>query len=100
MLDDNTIDFVSFTAEVGELGTIRIPDDKLKILRQKGISNIKVDISVSIDEVLSTMNVDAELFYAVKETQAVPDNIILGFLRSKGKLKGTNFGTRLKDANE
>lgn len=100
MLDENTIDLLSFKAEIGENGTIRIPEEKLGELRAKGVSKVRVNIGADINQILTDIDVDPVLYDDIKKTQSLPDNITLGFLRSKGKLGNTGFGKRIPGINE
>jgi len=94
MSDENLSVIHKFETEIEEDGSIKIPKEELKSLREKGFGKINVVVLGSSGKAVQYKGYDESLFRKIKEVQVLPDDVVLGFLNVKGKLSGSEFEKR------
>ena len=71
----------------------------VKDLRKKGFEEIQLTIEGSIISLLKKAGFSIKLFERIKAKQDLPDWFVYDLIESSGKLKGTDFLGRLKNAD-
>ena len=72
--------------------------DLLKELKKQGFEEIKITIEGSSINLLKKAGFNIKLFEQIKTKQDLPDWVVYDLIESSGKLKGTDFNVRLKNA--
>lgn len=75
---------------------IGILREKLNGLLEKGYSGLKIVVLGNAAEAADFKKDEAELFNKIKEKQGLPDEVVIDFMHSKGKLAGSNLHEILK----
>ena len=71
----------------------------VKDLRKKGFEELQLTIEGSIINLLEKAGFSIKLFEQIKTKQDLPDWVVYDLIESSGKLKGTDFLGRLKNAD-
>ena len=71
----------------------------VKDLRKKGFEELQLTIEGSIINLLEKAGFSIKLFEQIKAKQDLPDWVVYDLIESSGKLKGTDFLGRLKNAD-
>lgn len=78
------------------------PSEKIsklvKDLKKKGFEEIQLTIEGSNIDLLKKAGFSIRLFERIKAKQDLPDWVVYDLIESSGKLKGTDFLGRLKNA--
>lgn len=72
-----------------ENGTVKIPDNILNELDKN--SSLHIIISEATDQLLKKYDIDENLFYAIRNVQDIPDNVVLNFILSESSLSQNKF---------
>ena len=70
----------------------------MKDLKKQGFKEIEITIKGSPKNLLKKPGLDIMIFKRIKNKQDLPDWVIYDLIESSGKLKGTDFNRRLKNA--
>ncbi len=90
--------FFSFETKVDNNGIIKIPSKEFKKLITNNIFEIIVEIRPkNIFPNLNDLDINEKVFNRIKEVQGLPEDIVLNFLKSKGKIKNKNFMKSITD---
>jgi hypothetical protein len=73
--------------------------DLLMQLKKQGFEEIRITIEGSSNNLLKNAGFNIKLFERIKNTQDLPDWVVYDLIESSGKLKGTHFDGRLKNAD-
>jgi len=73
--------------------------DLLKDLKKQGLEEIKITIEGSSNNLLKKAGFNIKLFERIKTKQDLPDWVVYDLIESSGKLKGTHFNSRIKNAD-
>lgn len=91
MNDQGFFKIYSFNSKINQEGDIEFPIEELKLLAKKGFKEIKVCIYSNSAEVPDDFRFDEIHFEKIRITQSLPDNIVKGFLLSKGTMTEGDF---------
>mgnify|MGYP005840662263 CR=1 FL=1 len=72
-----------------ENGTVKIPDNILNELDKN--SSLHIIISEATDQLLKKYDIDENLFYAIRNVQDIPDNVVINFILSESSLSQDKF---------
>ena len=95
MNEENLSELFSFESDIDEDGNIKIPKDKFASFKQKGFSQIKINVYADSKKLAENLGYDSNLFDEIKNMQSLPDSVVLDLLMCKGKLTGRNFENRI-----
>ena len=70
----------------------------VKDFKKQGFEEIKITIEGSAKNILKKAGFNIKLFERIKTKQDLPDWVVYDLIESSGKLKGTDFNERLKNA--
>src|SRR5690554_3686820 len=96
MNEENLSLIHKFDSKIDTDGSFNIPKDELKQLYDKGFRDIQVVILGSSISAVRRSGINDDLFKNIKERQALPDSVVLDFLRIKGILADTNYKNKVK----
>jgi DNA-binding protein YbaB len=94
MNDKELIGLESFGLDLNDESSLKMIQDSLAELRKKGYSKVNIEIKTSPEQELQKLNIDEKLFNKIKETQELPDWVVIKLIQASGKLKNTNFNER------
>ena len=94
MNEKELISLNSVDLDLNNESSIRVLQDLLSDLKDKGYSKIKVDIKTFPEQELKKSNLDGKIFNKIKETQELPDWVVINLMQASGKLKTANFKER------
>lgn len=95
MNDEKYSPLFSIETKIGKDGEIKIPEENLLSLQEKGFSEIKIVVYADPKKLAESLAFDTVLFDKIREVQSLPGSIVLDFLTSKGKLANHNFESRI-----
>ncbi len=96
MNEDNFIKLDSFFTKIKNDGTIDLPDKVFKKILHRGFDEIRIDIYGNIEQAIKNSEIQPDIFYKIKSIQKIPDNVVLNFLNTKGRLYTSNIKERIK----
>lgn len=85
-----------FSIDINSESEIENLQKKIEELKSTGIKKFTIKIFGEPDAALQNKGIDAELFGAIKDKQALPDEVVLAFLKCKGSLNDSKFERRIK----
>jgi hypothetical protein len=91
MNEKELIGLESLDLDLNNESSFKIIQDSLAELKKKGYSKVNIEIKTSPEQELKKSNLDEKLFNKIKETQELPDWVVINLLQASGKLKNTNF---------
>jgi hypothetical protein len=94
MNDKELIGLESFGLDLNDESSLKMIQDSLAELKKKGYSKVNIEIKTSPEQELQKLNIDEKLFNKIKETQELPDWVVIKLIQASGKLKNTNFNER------
>ncbi|MCW8961212.1 MAG: hypothetical protein OQK29_06590 [Ignavibacteriaceae bacterium] len=75
--------------------SIKLFVETLNELKNKGYDKLKIEIKTSTEQELIKSDLDIEVFKKIKETQDLPDWVVINLMLASGKLKESKFKLRL-----
>ncbi len=85
-----------FSTEINSQSGIDSLRKKLDELKAGGLNNFTVKIFSDSPHTFEDLGIDKDLFDQIKEKQALPEDVVLDFLKSKGSLPDNNYIARIK----
>ena len=70
-------------------------EQTLAELRNKGYESVTIEINTSTEEELKKSGLDWGVFKKIKDTQDLPDWVVINLMLTAGKLKGSEFKLEL-----
>jgi hypothetical protein len=91
----NTLKIMDISLD--ESNMIEKVSESIKELKDQGFEKIKLTLEGSFEDKLKKSGYSPDLFNRIKFKQDLPDSVVYDLIESCGKLKGTDFESRLKD---
>lgn len=95
MTDKDLIEIKSLQIDLGDDNSVKLVDQTLHELKNKGYDRVTIEIKTSTEQELKKSGLDFEVFKKIKETQDLPDWVVINLMMAFGKLKESNFKLRL-----
>lgn len=89
-MNENQTKIYEFETKINDDGSINLPINKLKELKENGFNEITIVVYGSAKNSAQSMELDLDLFGKIKEVQGLPDAVILDLLKSKGSMTNSN----------
>ncbi len=96
MDDEKLTKIFNYESEIEDDGSIKIPKEDIKLLKQKGYNKLHVVLFGSALDAADDQGIDMISFGKIRDLQTLPETVVLDFLKMKGKLNNTNFSERVK----
>lgn len=96
MNEETLTDILKFQTEIDEKGNIKIPIEKLRLLREKGFKEVQVVMFGSAKDAASEKGIDKDSYELIRNLQSLPDSITLEFLNARGRLSKSDIKERIK----
>ena len=85
-----------FSTEINSESGLESLHKKLEELKPLGLKELTVKIFSATIDIFENLGIDKDLFEQIKEKQALPDEVVADFLKSKGSLPDNNYIARIK----
>ncbi|MCX7797995.1 MAG: hypothetical protein N2249_05190 [Melioribacter sp.] len=95
MSEENLIRLISFKTTIKEDGTFVYPVEEVKKIFHHGYNEIIVNIYTTTNNYIAKSGIDINLYQKIKDTQGIPEEIVINLIKSKGSLKNSNIKERL-----
>lgn len=89
-MNENQTKIYEFETKINDDGSINLPINKIKELKENGFNEIMIVVYGSAIYAAQSMELDLDLFEKIKEVQGLPDAVILDLLKSKGSMTNSN----------
>jgi hypothetical protein len=66
-------------------------------IRISGYTQVNLEVKTSIEQEITKLKTDIDLFTRIKEIQDLPDWVIVKLILADGKLKGSSFKERVSN---
>ena len=96
MSEKELIGLKSFKIDLNKESSFKMIFDSLTELKKKGYNQLSIDIKTSPEQELKKSKLDGKIFSKIKETQELPDWVVINFMQAAGKLKNSSFKDRFK----
>ena len=91
MNEKELIDIKSLHIDLDDENSVKLIDQTLHELKNKGYDRITIEIRTSTEQELKKSDLDIEVFKKIKETQDLPDWVVIKLMLAAGKLKESKF---------
>jgi hypothetical protein len=98
MSEKEKININSLQINLSDEKSIEHISNQLSELKKEGYEQVTVDFKVSSVQELNKFGIDSNIFKKIKETQELPDWVVINFILAGGKLNGKRF--KVKSFNE
>ena len=95
MNEKELIDIVSLQINLNDENSTKLVVKKLSELKNEGYDQVTINIKASTEKELKKTNLDIEVFKKIKETQDLPDWVVINLMLAGGKLRESKFKLRL-----
>ena len=95
MIEKELIELKSLQIDLDDEKSIKLFADTLNELKNKGYDKVKIEIKTSTEQELKKSDLDIEVFKKIKETQDLPDWVVINLMLAGGKLRESKFKLRL-----
>ncbi|MCW8810499.1 MAG: hypothetical protein OQJ93_12730 [Ignavibacteriaceae bacterium] len=95
MIEKELIELKSLQIDLDDEKSIKLFVETLNELKNKGYDKLKIEIKTSTEQELIKSDLDIEVFKKIKETQDLPDWVVINLMLASGKLKESKFKLRL-----
>ncbi|MGB5531217.1 MAG: hypothetical protein WBQ32_14715 [Ignavibacteriaceae bacterium] len=95
MTDKDLIEIKSLQIDLGDDNSVKLVDQTLHELKNKGYDRVTIEIKTSTEQELNKSDLDIEVFKKIKKVQDLPDWVVINLMMAVGKLKESNFKLRL-----
>lgn len=72
-----------------ENGLIKIPENIMNMLNKN--SSLQITITENTNRLLEQYGIDENLFYAIRDVQDIPDDVVINFILSESTLNQSIF---------
>lgn len=79
----------SFDVINWENGLIKIPENIMNMLNKN--SSLQITITENTNRLLEQYGIDENLFYAIRDVQDIPDDVVINFILSESTLNQSIF---------
>lgn len=94
MSKDEMIELKSLVIDLSKEGEINLLSHTLLELKEKGYSQIKLNIKADPEIELKNSKLDIQVLNGIKETQDLPEWVVINLMYAAGKLKESDFKNR------
>ena len=91
MSNKELIEIKSLQIDLNEESSTEHIEHILAELKNKGYDSVTIEIKTSTEEELKKSGLDVVVFKNIKDTQDLPDWVIINLMLAVGKLKGSKF---------
>jgi len=95
MIEKELIELKSLQIDLDDEKSIKLFAETLNELKNKGYDKVKIEIKTSTEQELKKSDLDLEVFKKIKETQDLPDWVVINLMLAGGKLRESKFKLRL-----
>ena len=95
MIEKELIELKSLQIDLDDEKSIKLFAETLNELKNKGYDKVKIEIKTSTEQELKKSDLDIEVFKKIKETQDLPDWVVINLMLAGGKLGESKFKLRL-----
>jgi len=95
MIEKELIELKSLQIDLDDEKSIKLFAETLYELKNKGYDKVKIEIKTSTEQELKKSDLDIEVFKKIKETQDLPDWVVINLMLAGGKLVESKFKLRL-----
>lgn len=95
MIEKELIELKSLQIDLDDEKSIKLFAETLNELKNKGYDRVKIEIKTSTEQELKKSDLDIEVFKKIKETQDLPDWVVINLMLAGGKLRESKFKLRL-----
>ena len=98
MSEKEVIEIKSLQIDLNDENSTKLVAQKVTELKNEGYDHITISIKTSTEEELKKSGLDIEVFKKIKETQDLPDWVVINLMLATGKLKESKL--KLRSLNE
>jgi len=91
MSNKELIEIKSIQIDLKDDSSAEIFKQKLAELKNKGYNSVTIEIKTSTEEELKKSGLNMDVFKKIKDTQDLPDWVVINLMLAAGKLKGSEF---------
>jgi len=91
MIEKELIELKSLQIDLDDEKSIKLFAETLNELKNKGYDKLKIEIKASTEQELIKSDLDIEVFKKIKETQDLPDWVVINLMLASGKLNESKF---------
>lgn len=91
MSNKELIEIKSIQIDLKDDNSAEIFKQKLAELKNKGYNSVTIEIKTSTEEELKKSGLNMDVFKKIKDTQDLPDWVVINLMLAAGKLKGSEF---------
>lgn len=91
MIEKEMIELKSLQIDLDDEKSVKLFAETLNELKNKGYDKVKIEIKTSTEQELKKSDLDIEVFKKIKETQDLPDWVVINLMLAGGKLKESKF---------
>jgi hypothetical protein len=91
MSNKEIIEIKSIQIDLKDDSSAEIFKQKLAELKNKGYNSVTIEIKTSTEEELKKSGLNMDVFKKIKDTQDLPDWVVINLMLAAGKLKGSEF---------
>ena len=95
MIEKELIELKSLQIDLDDEKSRKLFAETLNELKNKGYDKVKIEIKTSTEQELKKSDLDLEVFKKIKETQDLPDWVVINLMLAGGKLRESKFKLRL-----
>jgi hypothetical protein len=95
MNKNELIELKTFAIDLNDEKAIHSLSQSLSELKDAGYSKVILEVKTSPDQELNKSQIDIESFRKIKETQELPDWVVINFILAAAKLKDSDLNKRL-----
>ena len=96
MNSEKNSELFSFESEITDNGEVIFPAEKLKQIKNKGYSKIKISVFGDAKKAAVDTGINPILFEKIQSMQSLPQIVVFDFLKSKGSLRNSDFTKRIE----
>ena len=91
MSNKELIEIKSIQIDLKDDNSAEIFKQKLAELKNEGYNSVTIEIKTSTEEELKKSGLNMDVFKKIKDTQDLPDWVVINLMLAAGKLKGSEF---------
>lgn len=91
MSNKELIEIKSLQINLKDENSTKVFSQTLAELKNKGYESVTIEIKTSAEEELKKSELDMKVFKKIKDTQELPDWVVINLMLAAGKLKGSKF---------
>jgi len=95
MSENEKINLSSLQVNLDEEKSVRLVAEQLSELKKNGYKQVTIEIKVASEQELERFELDIATFERIKNTQELPDWVVINLMLAGGKLKGTKYKARV-----